>query len=64
MNESRLWGALGILLALLGFAAIAGEFLGALGEGLTNPMALYGIGVLVAAVLAVLIVGPSVAAPE
>ena len=62
MDEARLWGGLGILLALVGLAVIAPDVLGAAAEsGLASPMVLYGIGVVVAAVVTVVVIGPSIA---
>jgi hypothetical protein len=55
MDEARLWGALGVLLAVVGVAIIAPEALGAGG-----PMLYYGAGVLVAALVTVLVVVPNV----
>jgi len=64
MNESQLWGGAGVLLALLGTVVIVldSEFSEALGHGgLGEPIVLYGIGVAVAALVTLFIVGPSVA---
>jgi len=63
MNETQLWGGLGVIVALIGAAVIVldSEFTEALGHGgIGEPMVLYGIGVAIAALVTVLVVGPSV----
>ncbi|MFB6157295.1 MAG: hypothetical protein ABEJ34_05580 [Haloferacaceae archaeon] len=62
MDEQKLWGLLGILLAVAGVAVIAPEVLHGLGgEGLGAMMlTVYGAGVAVAALVTILVVGPSV----
>ncbi|MFC6724038.1 hypothetical protein ACFQE1_06545 [Halobium palmae] len=60
MDESRLWGGVGVLLAVLGFAVIAPELFEMLGHGLLEPTVLYGIGVAAVAVLTLLALVPSV----
>ncbi|MFC4358700.1 hypothetical protein ACFO0N_12185 [Halobium salinum] len=60
MSGSRLWGALGVAVALLGVVIIAPETLtGIVEHGVTSPEVLYGFGVVLAAVVTVLIVLPS-----
>lgn len=61
MNESVIWGGLGVLLAIAGLGIIAPELLAELQHGgFGSPMVLYGIGVAAAVVLTILIVLPSV----
>lgn len=61
MNESVIWGGLGVLLAVVGLGIIAPELLTELQHGgVGSPMVLYGIGVAAAVVLTILIVVPSV----
>jgi hypothetical protein len=67
MEESRIWGTLGILLALVGFAVIAldSEFLAALSEGhIGDPIVLYVVGVAIAAAVTVVIIGPNMSVSE
>ncbi|EJN60356.1 hypothetical protein SAMN04487950_2272 [Halogranum rubrum] len=65
MNESVVWGGIGVLLAIGGLGIIAPEFLHELQtHGPGSPIALYGIGVVVAVLLTILIVVPSVIAGE
>lgn len=67
MNESRIWGSLGILLALAGLAVMAldQEFLTALSEGhLGEPVVLYVIGVALAALITLVIIAPNMTANE
>jgi hypothetical protein len=65
MNESLVWGGIGVLLAVGGFGIIAPEFIHELQlHGMSSPIVLYGISVLAAAVLTVLIVVPSVISGE
>jgi hypothetical protein len=61
MEESRIWGALGILLALAGLVVIAldQEFLHALGEGhVGEPIVFYVLGVVAATVVTLVVIGP------
>jgi hypothetical protein len=59
MNESRLWGGLGVLLAVAGLAVIVPEFVAGLSHGgLTEPTVLYGLAVAVAVVLTLLVLLP------
>ncbi|MFB6305238.1 MAG: hypothetical protein ABEH47_08730 [Haloferacaceae archaeon] len=62
MDEKRLWGLLGVLLAVAGVVVIAPEVAhGIGGEGLGAMMlTVYGVGVFLAALVTVLVVGPSV----
>lgn len=60
MDESQLWGGIGVLLAVVGFVVIAPELLGTLQHGLLEPTVLYGIGVAVVAVLTLLALVPGV----
>jgi hypothetical protein len=62
MEESRIWGTLGIGLALVGLIVIAldAEFLHALGEGhVGEPIVFYVVGVLAVTVVTLLVIGPS-----
>jgi len=54
MDENAIWGGVGVLLAIAGAAVIALEMTQA--DLLTQ---LYGVGVVLAALVTVLIVGPS-----
>lgn len=57
---ARLWGALGILVAVLGVVVIAPDVMTGIAEhGVGSPEVLYGIGVAAAAVITLLIVLPS-----
>jgi drug/metabolite transporter (DMT)-like permease len=67
MEESRLWGILGILLALAGLVVIVldHKFLTALGEGhIGEPIVFYVLGVAAVAVVTIAVVGPSIVAGE
>ncbi|SEO36873.1 hypothetical protein SAMN04487948_10293 [Halogranum amylolyticum] len=65
MNESLVWGGLGVLLAVVGLGIIAPDLLAEFQHGgFGSPMVLYGIGVAAAAVLTILIVVPSVVAKK
>jgi hypothetical protein len=67
MEESRIWGTIGILLAVAGLAVIAldQEFLTALSEGhVGEPIVFYVVGVAVAVLVTVLIIAPNMAARE
>jgi hypothetical protein len=67
MDESRIWGTLGILVALAGLVVIAldHEFLTALGEGhVGEPIVFYVVGVAAATVVTLLVIGPSMIAGE
>ncbi|WP_224332228.1 hypothetical protein [Haloprofundus halobius] len=62
MDESRLWGGIGILIALGGIGVMAtdGEFVDHLMSGsVGEPLVLYGIGVILAGLFTMLIIGPS-----
>ena len=64
MDESTLWGTLGILLALVGLAVmlIDAAFLSALAEGnVGEPIVLYVVGVAAAALITLAVVGPNMA---
>lgn len=66
MDESRIWGALGVLLAIVGLVAIAPEVLHAMGgemeDGLGATMLVgYGVGVAFAALLTVVVILPNIA---
>jgi hypothetical protein len=67
MEESRIWGALGILLALAGLVVIAldAEFLHALSEGhVGEPIVFYVVGVVAVTVVTLAVIGPSMLAGE
>lgn len=67
MEESRIWGSLGILLAIAGLAVIAldTEFLTALSEGhVGEPIVFYVVGVAIAVLVTVVIIAPSMATTE
>lgn len=67
MEESRIWGSLGIVLALVGLAVIAldSEFLTALSEGhVGEPIVFYVVGVAIAALVTVIIIAPSMGTAE
>jgi hypothetical protein len=64
MTSGRLWGALGVLLAVVGLAVIAPEIVstvaGGVGEDTGHLLfAVYGVGMVVAVLLTVAIIGPS-----
>lgn len=59
MDESRLWGGIGILLALVGVALVWHDIVLIFEHGFQDPAALYGLGVAVAAVVTALIIGPN-----
>ena len=66
MDESRLWGALGVVLAVAGLVVIAPEVMHALGGGTedglgANLLVGYGAGVALAALLATLVIIPTIA---
>jgi hypothetical protein len=61
MEESRIWGALGIVLALVGLIVIAldQKFLHALGEGhVGEPIVFYVLGVVAVTVVTLVVIGP------
>lgn len=64
MDESRLWGGIGILLALAGVALVWHDIMLIFESGFEEPAALYGLGVAVAVVVTVLIIGPSLVGGE
>lgn len=65
MNESLVWGGLGVLLAIGGLGIIIPEFLHELQtHGIGSPFVLYGIAVVAAVALTLLIVVPSVISGE
>jgi hypothetical protein len=68
MASGRLWGLLGVVLALVGLVVIAPELLAAVGEGLHGTegllLGLYGAGVVLAVVVTILIIGPNVVRPS
>ena len=62
MNESRIWGGLGIVLAVAGLAVIVLDqaFLAALSEGhYSEPIVFYVVGVALAAVVTLVIIAPN-----
>jgi drug/metabolite transporter (DMT)-like permease len=62
MNESRIWGSLGIALALVGLVVIAldNAFLTALSEGhFADPIVFYVVGVALAAIVTLVIIAPN-----
>ncbi|WP_224447218.1 hypothetical protein [Haloprofundus salilacus] len=64
MDESRLWGGIGILIALGGIAIVLfypdSEFLSQLAGGhVTELTFLYGVGVILAVLFTALVIGPS-----
>jgi hypothetical protein len=64
MDESRVWGSIGVLLAVAGLAVIAldHEFLTALSEGhVGEPIVFYVVGVALAVLVTVVIIAPSMA---
>jgi hypothetical protein len=63
MVGARTWGTLGVLLALVGLVVIAPEVLATLGGGSEDPLGTalfttYGVGVVLAVVATVLVIGP------
>jgi hypothetical protein len=65
MDESRIWGSLGVLLAVVGLAVIAldNEFLTALSEGhVGEPIVFYVVGVALAVLVTIVIIAPSMTA--
>ncbi|WP_372911907.1 hypothetical protein [Salinigranum sp.] len=65
MDESRIWGSLGVLLAVAGLAVIAldNEFLTALSEGhVGEPIVFYVVGVALAVLVTIVIIAPSMTA--
>ncbi|WP_136588735.1 hypothetical protein [Salinigranum halophilum] len=64
MEESRIWGTLGIVLAIAGLAVMAldNEFLTAITEGhVGEPIVLYVVAVAVATLVTFAIIAPSMA---
>ena len=64
MDESTLWGSIGVLIALAGVGIIATdhEFVEALNQGgFAAPIVWYGVAVVVAAILATVVILPSIA---
>ena len=64
MDESTLWGSIGVLIAIVGVAIMATdhEFVAALSEGgFATPIVWYGVAVTAAAVLAAVVILPSIA---
>lgn len=60
MDESLIWGGLGVLLAIGGVAIFVPEFRHAIEEGgLGNPIAIYGVLAAVAMVVTIAVVLPS-----
>lgn len=60
MDESLVWGALGVLIAVGGLAIVAPDVMAELQHGgFGSPMVLYGIGVAAAVALTALIIVPS-----
>ena len=64
MDESRLWGGIGILLGLAGIALVWNDIMLLFEHGFGEPAAIYGLGVVVAVVVTVLIIGPSLVGGE
>jgi hypothetical protein len=63
MDESVIWGGIGLLLAIGGLGIIAPEVLHELQlHGAGSPVVLYGLGVAAAVALTVLVILPSIAA--
>jgi drug/metabolite transporter (DMT)-like permease len=65
MDESRIWGSLGVLLAVAGLVVIAldNEFLTALSEGhVGEPIVFYVVGVALAVLVTIVIIAPSMTA--
>jgi hypothetical protein len=65
MDESRIWGSLGVLLAVAGLAVIVldNEFLTALSEGhVGEPIVFYVVGVALAVLVTIVIIAPSMTA--
>ena len=65
MDESRIWGSLGVLLAVVGLAVIAldNEFLTALSEGhVGEPIVFDVVGVALAVLVTIVIIAPSMTA--
>jgi hypothetical protein len=62
MEDGRLWGVLGILLAVVGLVVLAPEMLHVFGSGEGGTGAIlfgvYGIGVVVAVVVTIVVIGP------
>jgi hypothetical protein len=62
MEDGRLWGVLGILLAVVGLAVLAPEMAHVLGSGEggtgTILFGVYGIGVVVAVAVTIAVIGP------
>lgn len=61
MDEGRIWGTLGIVLALAGVVIIAldSDLPEALSHGLTDPLVLYAVGVVLAGVITVAVIAPN-----
>jgi drug/metabolite transporter (DMT)-like permease len=67
MDESRIWGTLGIVLALAGLVVIAldSNFLTALSEGhFGEPIVFYVVGVAVATLVTLVIIAPNMTSAE
>ena len=67
MEESRIWGTLGVLLALAGLVVIAldNEFLTALTEGhLGEPIVFYVVGVALATVVTLAVIVPNMSTAQ
>ena len=64
MDESTLWGSIGVLIAIVGVGIIATdhEFVEALNQvGFASPLVWYGVAVGAAALLAAVVILPSIA---
>jgi hypothetical protein len=64
MEEGRLWGALGILTAVVGLLVIGPEVLAAVSGGSDDPVGtllfgIYGAGVVIAVLVTLLVIGPN-----
>jgi hypothetical protein len=60
MDERRLWGLLGVVIAALGVAVIAPDVVGSFGESGTGSLMLgaYGVAALVATLVTLAVIGP------
>lgn len=68
MATGRLWGLLGVVLALVGLVVIAPELLAAVSEGLHGTegllLGVYGGGVVLAVLVTIIIIGPNIVRPS
>jgi membrane protein YdbS with pleckstrin-like domain len=63
MVDTRVWGAIGILLTLVAVVIIGPELLHSIAEG-HMLVAAYGIAAVIAAVITLLIIGRGIASPS